>query len=123
MSDLPAILKVLDAYCATVKSAHGHATRITVLADRARVLGHLHTELYRKLMLEHEQAKEILEAGDDPSPPAFVEFMAHYEEFKLVYKMMQDVATEAAGEGEFLEWIAANVEYPEKEIKALLEGK
>jgi hypothetical protein len=98
------MLASLQQYTASIKLGCNHAARIIILSHRFTVLNDIFKEMNSALLVEHESVKEILDAGTDPQPPAYVAFMAHYEEFKVIHKLMQDTAKEIQEEKGFVDW-------------------
>ena len=71
--------------------------------------------MHTALLIEHEAAKEILEACTDPEPQAYKDFMVRYEEFKVVHKLMLEYAKEVQDEKDFIDWHMANNVMPDYE--------
>jgi len=116
MSDKIAdMLASLQQYTASVKLSANHAARLIVLAHRVQILTDIFNEMHSALLVEHESVKEILEAGTDPQPPAYKDFMAHYEEFKVVHKLMQQYSKEVMEEKGFIDWHMDNGLLPDYE--------
>ena len=98
------MIKALEVYVKSVGLCAGHASRIVVLCHRVQVLSTLGHELYATLQVQHEAAKEAIEITGDPKPPAYVEFLATLEEYKVVYKLLQAAVAEAVAEKDFIDW-------------------
>jgi len=98
----------LSQYTASIKLGANHAARVIVMAHRFQVLKDIFDEKNAAMLVEHEVVKEIMDAGTDPEPQAYKDFLAHYEEFKVVHKLMTDTAKEVQEEKDFLDWHMAN---------------
>src|SRR5208337_5676492 len=84
----------LSQYTTSVKLGAGHAARVIVMAHRFQVLKDIFDEKNAAMLVEHESEKVIMDAGTDPEPQAYKDFLAHYEDFKIVHKLMADTAKE-----------------------------
>ena len=98
------LLKALETYVASTKRCAIHAGRVVALGQRVQVLMDLHHEMHANLLVEHEATKEIMEATGNPTPPALTQFLAHYEEFKVVHKLLQEAVKAVGQEKDFLDW-------------------
>jgi hypothetical protein len=107
------MLKALEDYMASVKLGANHAARVVVLAHRVQVLGELHSEMHAALLVEHEAAKDSMDSSDMPEPPAYKDFLAHYAEFKVINKLLNESIKDMESEKEFIEWHAATNVLPE----------
>jgi hypothetical protein len=116
MSDKIAdMLASLQQYTTSIKLGATHAARIIVMYHRFQVLKDIFDEMNANMLVEHEAVKEILDASDDPEPPAYKAFMAHYEEFKVVHKLMRETAKEVEDEKGFIDWHMTNGIMPDYE--------
>jgi hypothetical protein len=116
MSDkITDMLTALQQYTTSVKLGANHAARVIVMAHRFQVLKDIFDEMNAAMLVEHEAVKEIMDAGIDPEPQAYKDFLAHYEDFKVVHKLMQATAKEVEEEKGFIDWHMANGILPDYE--------
>jgi len=108
----PAMLKALDDYAASLKLGAKHVARIMLLCQRVEALSLLGRELYAALQVQQEIALEAVK-GDDPEPAAYDECLAAYEDYKVVYRLMQVAVVEATTEKDFIDWHAVTVLKPQ----------
>ena len=102
------MLESIQQYTISVKLGCNHAARVIVMAHRVQVLSDIFHEMHNALLVEQEAAMEIIKAGTEPEPQAYRDFMAHYEEFKVVHKLMNEAAKEAMEEKGLIDWHMAN---------------
>ena len=116
------LIAALDVYVKSVRLSASHTARITVLCHRVEVLSNLGHELYANLQVQQEAAKEAIEITSDPEPPAYKECLATFEDYKVVYRLMQAAVAEAVAEKDFIDWHAVTNLLPEYETAMKLCG-